>query len=201
MTIREQHSVAKRWPRTNTGEIRSEEYVAKARSGFEQEFTQLFDVHFPKLFRVINRQTGDPELSSDLVQDAFLRLLRRRATPDRPEAWLISVAMNLLRNDYSARTRRLRLREVESLHISQPQPLPSPAHELEREETRDQVRRTLAHLSERDRSLLLLQAEGYGYRDIAEALDLNSASVGTLLARAKEAFKVHWRGERLDASE
>jgi DNA-directed RNA polymerase specialized sigma24 family protein len=36
---------------------------------------------------------------------------------------------------------------------------------------------------------LLLRAEGYSYRDIATALDLNEASVGTLLARAVRAFR------------
>ena len=37
--------------------------------------------------------------------------------------------------------------------------------------------------------MLLLRAEGYGYRDIAAALGLHEASVGTLLARAKGAFR------------
>jgi DNA-directed RNA polymerase specialized sigma24 family protein len=46
--------------------------------------------------------------------------------------------------------------------------------------------------------LLLLRAEGYRYRDIAAALELNESSVGTLLARAKSAFRNHYEG-RTDA--
>lgn len=44
-------------------------------------------------------------------------------------------------------------------------------------------------MTERDQQLLLLRAEGYSYRDIAVALELNEASVGVLLARAKRAFR------------
>jgi DNA-directed RNA polymerase specialized sigma24 family protein len=46
--------------------------------------------------------------------------------------------------------------------------------------------------------MLLLRAEGYGYRAIAAALELNELSVGTLLARAKRAFRTLYE-ESLDA--
>jgi RNA polymerase sigma-70 factor (ECF subfamily) len=54
-------------------------------------------------------------------------------------------------------------------------------------------------LSERDRGLLLLRAEGYSYRDMAAALQINEASIGTLLARAKREFQRLY-GEDPDAS-
>ena len=37
--------------------------------------------------------------------------------------------------------------------------------------------------------MLLLQAEGFSYREIAGGLGLHEASVGTLLARARERFR------------
>jgi RNA polymerase sigma-70 factor (ECF subfamily) len=55
-------------------------------------------------------------------------------------------------------------------------------------------------LPERDRKLLLLQAEGFSYRDIASALGLNEASVGTFLARARRAFRTAYE-EPADASD
>ena len=58
------------------------------------------------------------------------------------------------------------------------------------EDTRHMVRTALAALPSRDQQLLLLRAEGLSYREIAEALSLNEASVGVLLARAKQAFRV-----------
>jgi RNA polymerase sigma-70 factor (ECF subfamily) len=63
----------------------------------------------------------------------------------------------------------------------------------------ERVRATIERLGERDRQLLLLRAEGYGYRELAAALGLNEASVGTLLARAKRAFREAYEGS-VDAS-
>ncbi|MGH7607065.1 MAG: sigma-70 family RNA polymerase sigma factor [Gemmatimonadales bacterium] len=66
---------------------------------------------------------------------------------------------------------------------------PVPGNQTETQETQRRVRRAIDRLPERERRLLLLRAEGYRYRDIAAALELNEASVGTLLARARRAFR------------
>ena len=68
-------------------------------------------------------------------------------------------------------------------------PSPSPAHATLAAEAGVRVRAALAQLPDRDRELLLLLAEGYRYREIAEATGLAEASIGTLLARAKRAFR------------
>jgi len=47
----------------------------------------------------------------------------------------------------------------------------------------------LDSLPERERQMLLLRYEGFSYREVAHALAINEASVGTLLARAKTAFR------------
>ena len=47
----------------------------------------------------------------------------------------------------------------------------------------------LASLKTRDAELLLLRNDGHTYDEIAEILDLNAASVGTLLSRAQQAFR------------
>ncbi len=54
------------------------------------------------------------------------------------------------------------------------------------------VRRALDGLDARDRELLLMREEGFSYREMAEALDIPEASVGTLLARAKRAFRFRY---------
>ena len=47
----------------------------------------------------------------------------------------------------------------------------------------------LAALQSRQSEMLLLRSEGLSYEELASALDLNPASVGTLLSRAQEAFR------------
>jgi RNA polymerase sigma-70 factor (ECF subfamily) len=162
-------------------------------------FTALFEAHFQRIYRFLDRLSGEPELAADLAQETFVRLYRRGAPPDTPEAWLISVAMNLFRNLRAGERRRRRLltpARGEGVHSDPP---PSPEQTAVAEESRLRVRLAVDRLPTRERHLLLLQAEGYGYRDIAAALELNEASVGTLLARARAAFREIYQ-EAPDAS-
>ena len=52
----------------------------------------------------------------------------------------------------------------------------------------------LDELPQREREMLILRYEGYSYREIGRILDINEASVGTLLVRAKEAFRLALEG-------
>jgi RNA polymerase sigma-70 factor (ECF subfamily) len=47
----------------------------------------------------------------------------------------------------------------------------------------------LAALDARQAELLVLRSGGLSYTEIAAALEMNPASVGTLLARAQQAFR------------
>ncbi|HEV8357070.1 MAG TPA: sigma-70 family RNA polymerase sigma factor [Gemmatimonadales bacterium] len=165
---------------------------------FCDRFVELFDADFPRIYRYLDRLTGEPELAADLAQEAFVRLYRRGALPDAPGAWLITVALNLLRNERSSRSRRRRLLTLSRGERAHSDPAPSPEQAAEAEDSRRRVRLAVDQLPERERRLLLLQAEGYSYGDLAAALQLNPASVGTLLARAREQFRALYE-ERLDA--
>ncbi len=160
-----------------------------ASRSFHDAFVDLFDAHFRRLYRYLDRLSGEPELASDLAQEAFVRLYRRGSMPDRPEAWLVTVAMNLFRNVKSGRARRRRLLSRARGERVYSDPPPGPGESADAEETSRRVRVAIDRLDERARRLLLLRAEGVSYRDIADTLGLREASVGTLLARARQAFR------------
>ena len=164
------------------------------KSSFHDQFVELFDQHFHRLYRYLARLSGDPELAADLVQDTFVKLYQRRSPPHTPEAWLITVATNLFRNARTKDSRRLRLLTTVRAEDSLADPPVSPASGVDSAEVQHRVGTVLGRMTERERRLLLLRAEGYGYREIAVALDLNEASVGTLLARAKRAFRDLYEG-------
>lgn len=168
---------------------RPQEIAATEGARFRDQFEALFERDFPRLFRILDRISGEPELAADLAQEAFIRLYRRGSLPDAPQAWLISVAMNLLRNAKTSLRRRRRLLSLARAEAVHSDPPPSPGQFAEAEESRRRVRVAIDRLPERERRLLMLRAEGYAYRDIARALELNEASVGTLLARAKRIFR------------
>ena len=118
-----------------------------------------------------------------------MRLYRRGALPDKPSPWLVSVARNLLRDERRGAARRWELLELRGATDDLHRPPASPESDVLADETATQVRRTLAAIAPRDRHMLLLRQEGYTYREIAEAMDVSPASVGTMLVRATEAFR------------
>lgn len=78
---------------------------------------------------------------------------------------------------------------------------PSPEDDVLAVERRALVRRALDELSERERTMLLLREEGYSYRELALALDVTESGVGTMLVRAREAFRAAYQAaDREDAA-
>lgn len=184
--------------RRDRGRREGDRTLPEPTPSFDDAYVALFHANFARMHRYLNRLSGDAELAADVVQEAFVRLHRRGELPDAPEAWLITVAMNLFRNERARSGRRARLMTPARGERAMADPPPLPDASADAAETRERVRAALDRIPERERQMLLLQAEGYAYRDIAAALELNEASVGTLLARARRAFKSAW--EHADAS-
>lgn len=157
-------------------------------SAFDDAFVAQFEAHFARVRRVVGRLSGDFELADDIAQDTFVRLYRRGALPESPGQWIITVALNLLRNALTSRVRRRRLLTVprgEALHSD---PAPATDHASGALDARARVRRAMDRMPEREGRMLLLRADGYSYREIAATLDISERSVGTMLARAKRLF-------------
>lgn len=138
----------------------------------------------PSLFRYLLRYGGDAEAAADAVQEAFARLLERPPRDVRARTWLFRVATNLLRQNGRSERRRLHLlREApERAPLGAPYELPD--REVETAERRSRVRTALDALGVRDRMVLLMRAEGFSHREIAEAAGTTTQSVGTILSRA-----------------
>jgi RNA polymerase sigma-70 factor (ECF subfamily) len=153
------------------------------------ELDALFDAQFVRIARVIARVTRDPSRAEELAVEVFLKWSRTpRAQGPNAVGWLYRTATRVGLNDLRRETRRQR---YETLFAFLPRgrshgATPEDLHAAN--ETREQVRIVLATLPRRKAALLLLRSDGLTYAELAAALDLNSASVGTLLARAETAF-------------
>lgn len=158
-------------------------------STFDAVFRRLFAEHFASLFRYLDRLSGDPDLASDLAQEAFVRLYRRGEIPDDVRAWLGTVASNLFRDERRMSQRRLRLLAAQPPELTLGAPSPLPDAGAISAERREAVRTALDALQLRDRQMLLLRHEGYSYREIAIALGVPETGVGTQLIRASAAFR------------
>lgn len=151
-----------------------------------ERITQLFEDHHASLFRYLTRLSGDADLAADAAQEAFVRLIdgAGRAGASAPRAWLFTVGTNLVLEGGRTRARRARLldRDPGSAPIGA---APADAHaRVESEERRRVVSAALLALSEKERTALLMQQEGFTHREIADVVGTTTGSVGTLLARA-----------------
>ena len=145
---------------------------------------RLFREYHAPLVRYLTRRLGDRDWAEEVAQETFVRALRQ-TTLTNERAWLFAVATNLVRDEARKdirRRRHLELLQAEARAESIVEPEPT---ELERAQERALARKAIDALSERDREALLMREEGLDYNEIAEALELSVASVGTTLSRAR----------------
>ncbi|MBE3590393.1 MAG: sigma-70 family RNA polymerase sigma factor [Firmicutes bacterium] len=147
---------------------------------------ELFDRHYAEVVRHVHYLTGDRALAEDIAQETFVRMyLTCPSPPEHPPSWLRRVAARLAYNELRAGRRRER-REAAYAAAASP---------AEREwEPASDLREALERLDPRDRTLLLLRAEGWAYREIADVVGVDAASVGTLLARARRRLAARLNG-------
>ncbi len=162
--------------------------------GGSVDFDELFEDVYPRLHRYCLRMAPDADVAEDMAQEAFVRLLDRKVDGDPAgiRAWLFKVATHLLRDRARVQDNRDRLLQENPVVPEGP---PLPDEELAQKERVAGVRRVLAELEDRERTLLLLREEGFSYRELAEAVGVQPSSVGTLLIRARRRFEERMNGE------
>lgn len=146
----------------------------------------LFREHHAALFRYLVRLTaGDEAMAKDAVQQAFLRLLETPPEDDsNVRAWLYTVATNAVRGWTHGSRRRHALLTEHTDRLPTPREAVQPDRQVEASGELRRLQEALDQLPHRDRSILMLRAEGLKHREIAEAVGTTTGSVGTLAARA-----------------
>jgi RNA polymerase sigma-70 factor (ECF subfamily) len=157
--------------------------------GIESEGADLeavFRAEYQGVARAIFRIILDPARSEELAVEVFIRWSKTRpAQNQNSEGWLYRTAVRIALDELRFRARRRRYESLSRLIL----PSPTPEQIRVAAEDRDSVRRVLSSIGRREAELLLLRNQGFSYEEIARALHLNPASVGTLLSRAELAFR------------
>ncbi|GII27685.1 RNA polymerase sigma-70 factor [Planotetraspora mira] len=157
-----------------------------------------FEGHRQRLFGLAYRLLGSGAEAEDAVQDAYLRWYAAdRALIASPEGWLAKVLTNLcLDRLTSARARR---EQYIGPWLPEPVLTDEPAETAERSESISMAFLVLLErLTPAERAVLVLrEAFSYGYREIADVLDLSEANCRQVHHRALQRVS----GERrFDAS-
>src|SRR5690242_1683097 len=158
--------------------------VAAPEAAFD--FEAVFRAQYPRIARVIARVVRNDARSEELAVEVFLKLWRSpRAQGDKAGGWLYRVAVRKALDDLRRQARRARYERL----FGSGQTLANPEQTHAANEEQQRVRTILALMERRQAELLLLRANELSYGEVAAALDLNPASVGTLLSRAQKAFR------------
>ena len=145
-----------------------------------------FREQYERVARVIARVVRDPARAEELAVEVFLKLwTNKQAQGDRTQGWLYRVAVRMGLDELRRQTRRTRYERLLGFGdgVRTPEDIRRATEEQER------VRLVLGVINRRHAELLLLRSDDFSYDEVASALDLNPASIGTLLSRAQQAFR------------
>jgi len=175
------------------------ELVQRTTRGDLSAFEHLVDRHRPVVIRVAARIAGREE-AEDVSQDAFLRAFHRldRFRGDAPfRSWLLRITHNAAL-DHLAR-RRAEPVDPETLDRDEPSAARPPADRLEVRERIERLERKLHGLNPQHRVVLVLRdAEGLSYEEIADITDTPIGSVKGRLHRARREFVEMLRANTYD---
>ena len=148
----------------------------------DPEFEKTYRDHYPKLFRIAAKMLQDPEGAKDVVQDVFtayyFAMSNEKVIRDTKN-WLVRSTINK-GIDYKRKTTRI---------VTMENPLPE-TNESPQDEAPD-VLNAIAHLNEKEQTLVVLYSEGYSYKEIAEMTGRNLSSIGKTLSRIMDKIKKH----------
>ena len=147
-----------------------------------------YDNHQRALTSFAYALTRDREAAEDLVQEAFVRLineLQKGRQPENVQAWLFRVCSNLVVSG-------ARRRNVAQRFISQITPRDTEIdaeYETLRREMSGELLDGLARLSPDARVALVMAADGFSGREIANALGRSETSTRTMMFRARDQMR------------
>ena len=147
-----------------------------------------FEAHRNELFSFLARTTrGDAE-AEDLLQETFIRLageVRAGRIPEQLRAWLYHVASNLATSRFRRRSVARRWLERVAAQRREPDTTSSPEADFVGHERFAEVERALGALSQDARQALLLAAQGFSGREIAQTLGRSEVATRAMMCRAR----------------
>ncbi len=143
------------------------------------------------------RLTGSPDQAEELAQETFIRACAGILTfrgDCSVATWLFRIARNTYLNS-RRRPTATRLDTDELLAIPDRAGYGDPAGRYAASEQRNLIAIALGELPEKQRTILLLRdAEGLAYSEIADVLGISLAAVKVNLFRARNAFRLTYAG-------
>jgi RNA polymerase sigma factor (sigma-70 family) len=137
---------------------------------------RAFREHGPKLWRSLLAFTGDPDLASDAMAEAYAQLLARGAAVEAHERWVWRAAFRIAAGELKDRRRR-----TADIAVVETYEMPEPALDLIR---------ALRHLSPNQRAVAVLRLYvDLPTREVARILGIGQATVRVHLSQARRRLR------------
>jgi RNA polymerase sigma-70 factor (ECF subfamily) len=174
------------------------ELMLRVKEGDGTSFGVLLEKHRASVIHFVYRLVQEQAIAEELAQEVFLRVYRSRssyAPTAKFKTWLFRIAthlaLNWLRDERHARGQE-RLddgpADLPARQISDRRP--TVEQEMVHEVKRDEIRRAVAALPEKQRAAVLMHKyEEMEYTQIAKVLGCSDSAVKSLLFRAYETLR------------
>ena len=165
----------------------SERRVAEA----DRSFERLYRTHRRDVYNFVLHDVRNPDDAEDVTQAAFLnayRALRSGRPPEKPRAWLLTIAQNVSR-------RRFRRRSAQIQEVPLDPELAVAADHYDGP-TAEEIHAAFRVLPDNQRSALAMrELQGRSYAEIADELGVSIAAVETLIFRGRRALRMQLEPE------
>lgn len=186
-----------------------------AREGWtEATFEPVYRRYHPRFLGYLRRHVDRPEVAKELAQEVMMNIFRAPASFDSLpgfEAWMTTVAQNVLRNHWrGANTRKRQGAEVSTEELARQggeepaaaswggESLPDPLEEVLRLERRVGVAKALEQLPPKMRNIAVLRyKQGLSYEEIARIVGVSVSTVKSQIHAAKTKL-AELLGERVE---
>lgn len=177
---------------------RSDEELMRAYVGGDHAaFRALFDRYAPMLLRMARRRLTSDEDAREVVQQTFFQLNAARAdfrADAKLRPWVVTIAMNLVREHYRKRGRRKEAPLEAAIHTVGAE-APSD-REMDREARAEKLRMALEALPESQRTVVELHwLQEMPFAEVARIVGANEGAVRVRAHRAYKRLKELLEGE------
>lgn len=171
----------------------------KVKEGKLDKMGLLFERYHRQVFGFYYRMCSDAELSEDLVQSLFLRMIKYRSSfngSGQFKAWMYQMARNLLTDHF-----RKQKNEVKDSYARVDDRWQEEEKEKAQQEQVQTLERAMKYLNPDKRELLVLSRyQGLRYREIAQMQDTTEANVKVKVYRAiRELKDIYQKMEKINA--
>ena len=177
--------------------------ISRLRARDAEAVKKWFHAYSDTLYTFVYYRAGrDPDIAAEVVQETFVQALRKIADYDSQRGsmlvWLTYLCKNHIKKALRAKYRHISYEQVwqeidrcllRAYELIATEPLPDEI--LEKKETAELVRMTLANIPGNYKVVLTEHYyEQKALREIAVSMDVSEGAVKVMLHRARKAFKV-----------